>query len=508
MSEMADEPGHPEGDPGVPPRDRDVIRRARIDESCRGPVMFFILTAVVWLLVGTVLAIVASVKMHSPEFLANLEPLTFGRVRPAHLNTVIYGWSSLAGIGVLLWLQARLCRAPLRFHRLLYGVGVLWNLAVAAGTIALLTTHFNSVEWLEFPVWTAATLGVGFLGVMVVSLDVFRRRTKHHIFVSQWYLFGAVFWFPILYVLANMMIHLGMASGIAQATANWWFAHNVLGIWFTPIGLAAAYYFIPKVLGRPIHSYYLSLLGFWTLALFYNWAGTHHLIGGPLPVWLTTVGTVASMMMFIPVVTVAINHHMTMVGHFQKLKYSPTLRFIVFGAMSYTLVSVQGSLMALRTVNETTHFTHYTVAHAHLGMYAFFTMAMFGSIYYLVPRLLGREWPSATLIRVHFWCTATGIFLYFSGLSWGGWRQGEMMNHDTVDFQAIVDYLIPFLWSRSFAGILMTVGHVAFAILLWKMWRGKEPTGEPALFPAKGAPKREEDSLHDRPPESKREESS
>ena len=472
MSEQDSTDTPPDEQPGVPPEERDVIRRARIDRSCRGPVMFFVLSAVGWLLIGTILAILASTKLHSPELLSDTELLTFGRVRPAHLNTVIYGWSSLVGIGVLLWLQARLARAPLRFHKLLYGVGILWNLAVLGGTIALLTVHFESVEWLEFPVWTAACLGIGFIGVMIASLDMFRRRTKHHIFVSQWYLFGAVFWFPILYVLANLMIRIGLATGIAQATANWWFAHNVLGIWFTPIGLAAAYYFIPKVLGRPIHSYYLSLLGFWTLALFYNWAGTHHLIGGPLPVWLTTVGTVASMMMFIPVVTVAINHHMTMVGHFEKLKFSPTLRFIVFGAMSYTLVSVQGSLMALRTVNETTHFTHYTIAHAHLGMYAFFTMAMFGAVYYIVPRLLGREWPSVTLIKVHFWTTATGIFIYFTGLSWGGWRQGEMMNHDTIDFLEIVEYLIPYLWSRSFGGILMTVGHVAFAILLWKMWRG------------------------------------
>ncbi len=457
---------------------QDMIKRARIDQSCRGPVMLFIGSAVVWLLIGTVLAMLASTKMHSPEFLADLEFLTFGRVRPAHLNTVIYGWSSLVGIGVLLWLQARLCRAELRFHKMLYGVAVLWNVALTGGVIALLTTHFESVEWLELPIWTAALLGVGFVGVMIASIDVFRRRTNRHIFVSQWYLFGAILWFPTLYVLANLMARMGMATGVAQATANWWFAHNVLGIWFTPIGLAAAYYFIPKVLGRPIHSYYLSLLGFWTLALFYNWAGTHHLIGGPLPVWLTTVGTVASMMMFIPVLTVAINHHMTMVGHFKKLKHSPVLRFVVFGAMSYTLVSIQGSLMALRTVNETTHFTHYTVAHAHLGMYAFFTMVMFGAVYYIVPRLLGREWPSATLIKVHFWSSAVGIVIYFTGLTWGGWFQGRMMNHDTVEFLAIVDYIIPFLWSRSFGGILMTVGHIAFAILLWKMWRGEDQRDE------------------------------
>jgi cytochrome c oxidase cbb3-type subunit 1 len=325
------------------------------------------------------------------------------------------------------------------------------------------------VEWLEFPLWTAVILTVLFGVVGVSSAVTFARRQVDHVYVSQWYLFGAIFWFPFLYIAGNLMIHAGGVEGIALGTANWWFAHNVLGIWFTPICLAAAYYFIPKVIGRPIHSYYLSLLGFWTLAIFYNWAGTHHLIGGPLPIWIQTVGIVASMMMFIPVITVAINHHMTMVGHFDKLRYSPTLRFIVFGAMSYTMVSVQGSLTALRTVNETTHFTHYTIAHAHLGMYAFVTMILFGSLYYIMPRLTGQEWSSARLIKFHFWTTAIGMVIYFVGLTAGGVLQGLMLDDPSVPFLDIVAKTIPFLWSRSFAAVLMTLGHVAFAWLVGQM---------------------------------------
>src|SRR5262249_5230185 len=198
------------------------------------------------------------------------------------------------------------------------------------------------------------------------------------------YLFGAVFWFPWLYTVANLLLLYEPVRGVVQASVNWWYGHNVLGLWFTPIGLAAAYYLIPKVIGRPIYSYYLSIIGFWALALFYSWAGAHHLIGGPLPAWLITVSVVGSVMMFIPVGVVALNHHMTMVGHFDALRYSPTLRFVVLGAMSYTAVSVQGSFEALRTMNEVVHFTHYTIAHAHLGLYAFFTMIMFGSMYYIV----------------------------------------------------------------------------------------------------------------------------
>lgn len=460
------------------------VSRAAIDESASIPVAFMMVSGLGWLLVGSVLAFLASFKMHSPWFLADQAWLTFGRVRPAHLNTMIYGWASMTSIGVAIWLQARLSRVRVPLRKTLVAMGVVWNLAVAAGTVAILAGGSTSVEWLEFPSWVAWILSGCFAVVFVTVLLIFVRRNAKHVYVSQWYIFGSIFWFPFLYVAANLLIHGGGLSGVAMGTANWWFAHNILGIWFTPVGLAAAYYLIPKVIGRPIHSYYLSLLGFWTLALFYNWAGTHHLIGGPIPLWVQTVGIVASMMMFIPVITVAINHHMTMVGHFWKLKYSPTLRFVVFGAMSYTLVSVQGSLTALRVVQETAHFTHYTIAHAHLGMYAFVTMVLFGAMYYIMPRLTGREWSSGWLISIHFWTTAVGMAIYFVGLTIGGWLQGLMLQNPSTPFLDIVAMTLPYLWSRSFAAALMTSGHFVFAFLVGRMlWEWAWDTGADRLPP-------------------------
>ncbi len=461
----------------------DVSWRAAVDRSCQYPVIVFLVSAVVWLLIGNALALAASLKMTTPAFLGGAEWLTFGRVRPAHLNTMIYGWGSMAGIGIMLWLQARLCRVALPLQLPLVVGCVLWNLGVAGGTISILGGGSTSVEWLEFPYpWSFLFAGV-FIVIMASSLMMFAGRRRGHVYVSQWYMFGAVLWFPFLYVLGNTLIHGELSTGAVQASTNWWFAHNVLGLWFTPIGLASIYYLLPKVLGRPIYSYYLSILGFWTLAIFYNWAGTHHLIGGPLPAWLITVGIVGSVMMFIPVTAVAINHHLTMRGFFHRLKVSPTLRFIVFGGMSYTVVSFQGSLQSLRFWNEVTHFTHYTIAHAHLGVYAFFTMTMFGAIYYVAPRLTGREWISARLIKVHFWGTALGMTVYWVGLTWGGVVQGFKLNNPDLPFLDVVAYTVPFLWSRTFAGVLMTVGHVAFAILAWNMFtlKGAELAG-PTLF--------------------------
>lgn len=467
----------------APQEEQELLTRVQTDRSCRQTVLIYYSSAVFWLLVGSVLALLASLKMHIPGFLDQWEWLTFGRVRPAHLNSMIYGWASMAGVGTLLWLESRLGRVRLPLPVLLPVSGLIWNVGVAYGVVAILMGYSSSTEWLEFPVAVLGFFGFCLVLIIYATLVMMMRRKVQHTYVSQWYLYGAVLWFPFLYVTGLFLTQAPHINGTVRAIANWWFAHNVLGLWLTPIGLASAYYFIPKVTGRPVHSYHLSLLGFWTLALFYNWAGTHHLVGGPIPAWVVTVGIVGSMMMFIPVTTVAINHHMTMVGQFGFLKTSPTLRFIVFGAMSYTVVSVQGSLTALRSVSEVTHFTHYTIAHSHLGVYSFFTMTMFGAMYYILPRVLRREWSSAPLIKVHFWSTAVGATMYFIGLTWAGIEQGWMMNNPDVPFMDVVKYTIPWLASRSIAGTLMTIGHVVFALLVWRILRGSgEDLQGPTLF--------------------------
>jgi cytochrome c oxidase cbb3-type subunit 1 len=365
---------------------------------------------------------------------------------------------------------------------------IFWNLGLTIGIAGILAGDSTGIEWLEIPKYATPILFASYALIAVWAIIVFRLRAEKQLYVSQWYLLAAVLWFPWLYGTAQIMLLMSPVRGVVQAGVNWWFAHNVLGLWFTPIGLAAIYYFIPKVIGRPIHSYHLSVLGFWSLALFYNWNGFHHLVGGPLPAWMITVSIVASVMMFIPVVTVAINHHFTMVGHFHKMRYSPTLRFIVFGAMSYTLASVQGSLSALRSVSEVTHFTHHTIAHAHLGMYAFFTMVMFGSMYYILPRITQREWPSTGLISLHFWGAALGAILYIVPLSIGGILQGEAMNDAKIPFIKVVALTLPYLKIRTVSGILLAIGHLAFAAnLVWMLARVFGPYRKPVAMILSGA---------------------
>lgn len=446
---------------------------SEIDASLRTSSLFFITSAIFWLIAGTVLALIAAIKLHEPNFAASSELTTFGRMRSAHLNAMALGFGNNMIFAVCTWIMARLCRSPIRHGGLLLIAGSFWNIGLTLGIAGIIKGDITSVEWLEIPQYATPLLAISYILIGVWGIMAFRFRKGEHVYVSQWYFLGALFWFPWLYIVAQAMIIWAPAQGVVQSVTNWWFAHNVLGLWLTPMALGTAYYLIPKVLGRPIYSYYLSVLGFWSLALFYNWAGVHHLIGGPIPVWLISAGVVASVMMVIPVIVVAINHHMTVVGLHRQGWKSPTMRFVVFGAVNYTLVSLIGSTMALRNVNLITHFTHFTVGHAHHGAYAFFAMIMFGGVYYMMPRMLNREWPSAFLIRTHFWMCAIGILLMVFALQIGGWLQGLQMNdaENYPDFIEIVKNTRPYMIIRSVSGVMLLVGHIAFAInFFWMLF--------------------------------------
>jgi len=437
----------------------DEVLRINIDASATSPTVLFLTSGIFWLLVGSALGVIVSLKFNLPEWLGSTPALTFGRLRPVHLNTVTYGWISLAGCGVIVWLVGRLCRVEIRWRGLLYASAVLWNLGLLVGSTLVIAGYSGGMEWLEFPLPAAAIIALAFVLFAASIFKTFSVRQVEHVYVSLWYILASLIWFPILYLVANS----GAYQGVGEAAMNWWYGHNAITMWFTPIGLAAAYYFIPKVIGRPIYSYYLGLLGFWSFALFYNWNGLHHLVGGPLPTWAITVSIVASLMMFVPVMAVAVNHHMTALGHLSIVKYSPTLRFVVFGAMSYTAVSFQGSLEATRTVQEVVHFTHFTVAHAHFAMYAFVTMILFGSVYYIMPRIAKWEWPYPTLIKTHFWLSALGVAIYVIALTVGGWLQGLAINNPTHPFIEAVNITKSYLWARSIGGTMMTLGNLLFA---------------------------------------------
>ena len=246
---------------------------------------------------------------------------------------------------------------------------------------------------------------------------------------------------------------------------------------------------IPKVIGRPVYSYHLAAIGFWTYALFASWTGMQRLVDGPFPAWMITASIAASILTIIPVATVGLNHHMTMRGYFPLMRYSPTLRFTVFGAIAYTVFSLFGVLISLRSMAGYMQFTETSSAYSHLGLYAFFTMIMFGSMYYIVPRLVGREWRYASLIKLHFWASAYGVMLMVLMLFVGGVVQGRDLNNAALPFAESTQSVLPYLRSRSMSGILLTVAHFIFAFHFGLMLLG---LGRSASMPTFLNPQEEE----------------
>ena len=437
--------------------------RAMIDASTRVPVLMFYTSALAWLLLGTVLGAFASLKLHSPDLFSNVAFLTWGRIRPAHLNVMLYGWASMAGIGTAIWLMARLCRTTLRHPLLLVAGGVFWNLGVLLGIGGILAGDSTGYNWLEFPHYAAVVLFVAYSLIVSWAVLMFRFRKGDPIYITQWYLLGAFLWFPWIYLAAQTMLFVVPVQGVLQAAVDWWYANNLLFLWFGSLGLGAAYYMIPKVIGRPVYSYHLAAIGFWSYALFASWTGMQRLIDGPFPAWMVTASIAAMILALIPVATVGLNHHMTMRGYFPLMRYSPTLRFTVFGAISYTVFSVVGVVISLRSFARFLHFSEVTIAYSHIGLYAFFSMVMFGSMYYIVPRLVGREWRYSSLIKLHFWASVYGIGLMTLMLMAGGLVQGLNMDNPTLEFTESTQAVLPYLRGRSLSGLLMTVAHFVFA---------------------------------------------
>ena len=461
---------------------QEIKDRIDADRSSAFPVFMFIAFACLWLLVGSVAGVIASVKLHEPDWLVQDAWLSFGRIRTVHLNAVIYGWSSNAALATIVWVLPRLLRT--RLHGAIWAMlgGTCINAGIAAGIGAVAAGWSDGMEFLEIPWQIDIFIFVGFALVILPALYTLANRRVEHLYVSIWYMVAALLWMAVLFGVANLP---GVHTGVQQATTNWWYGHNALGLWFTPVSVGAIYYFLPKVIGRPVRSYNLSILGFWTLAFFYGQVGGHHLIGGPVPGWLTTLSIVQSVMMVIPVIAFTINMKGTLQGQMHLARYSPTLRFMMFGGLMYLASSLQGSLEALRSVNAVTHFTHFTVGHAHLGMYAFVSMVMFGAIYFMLPRVLDWEWPYPRLITLHFWLSALGIAIYFVGLTIGGWLQGLAMLDAARSFNESMTLTAPWLMSRSVGGVLMTLGHLVFIVHFMAMALrfGPHRTGAALFWP-------------------------
>jgi cytochrome c oxidase cbb3-type subunit I len=438
-----------------------------VDRSIRIPVLIFLGSGVAWLVIASFFWLLAASQIHTPTAwwtFPGVAWLSFGRAYPVFLDCFVYGWATCAGIGTGVWLLSRFTDTPLRNPLYPILAGLIWNVGLLTGVLSILMGLTTGKELLEFPSYSAFILFLGLVMVSLWAITIIWNRRPGTTYISQWYLLGAFLWFAWIYATANITLDLAPAPGVAQPAINWWYAGSLVDLWLTPIALAVAYYLIPKTVNRPIYSFRLALLSFWGLALFGGWTGMTHLIGGPFPAWMITASIVAKVLMLIPVLAVAINFHRTMQGDYSGLRENLPFRFVVIGAMIYTAYSFEGSIISIRSIAQFTQFSFVTLVHTQLGLFGFCSMILFGALYYIVPRLLSRQWLYHKLLTTHFWFIVVGFGLLFFDLTMGGLIQGFGLQDPQVPMSAVTDLIQPFLVVQNVAVLLLVIGNLGFAV--------------------------------------------
>ena len=443
-----------------------VENRQRIDASLRMPLLFLWINAVGWLLLSLVLGFVASIKLHSPEFLGNCRWLTYGRIAPLSFDCFIYGWAIPSGLGVVLWIIARINGVALGRPLLPVIAGLFWNIGIVAGTLEILSGNSQGFEFLEYPRYVFAILFISYSLIAAWAFVILNEGESSGESISCWYFLVGLLGFPWLIGTGALLLKPSDFTGVIQSLVGAWFAQNLIGLWFVTVGLGVIYYLIPKVTGRPIYSRQLASLGFWSLVIFWGWTSSTRYTGGPLPVWVVTVGIGATILLLIPLAAVTANFALSLNGSFGKIASEPSIRFVGFSVVSFFVAGLMGLITSLRSVDHITHFTQVSIGETYLYLFAFYSMAIFGAIYYIVPRLIGREWVSASFIQMHFWGSAYGIGLLVFLLMVGGINQGLAWN-DRINYQSAVDVsdaLMSFLRVSGLAWLFLIASITVFVL--------------------------------------------
>jgi cbb3-type cytochrome c oxidase subunit I len=451
----------------------------------------FILTAAIWLVFGVLMGLTLALQFVFPDLFRGVPWLVFGRLRQAHTNTVMFAWLSGGMMGLWLYIVPRLTGRRLWSERLGNLTMILWNLALLVGIIGILGAETQSREYAEL-IWIVdvAVMIVLILNLINLYMTI-AHRVERKLYVSLWYISGTLIWMPLLYFIGNVMWNppTGALTGINDTIFNWFYGHNVLGLWFTTGLLAVIYYIVPKETRTPLYSHFLSLIAFWGIAFFYTGVGAHHLLWAPIPYWLKTIAVAESIGMILPVVAFMMNIFLTMRGNWNRFFASIPLRFVITGWAAYILVSYQGSHQALRGINLLTHFTQYVPGHAHLSLLFFSASVIMGAAYYIIPRVYDCHIYSRKLANVQYSLYVFGFIFFFGGFLLTGLVQGTNWLHQGLPIWSVLPGLRPYMALRAAGGILVVISFAAFTFNILATVLQRRPVVRPAsTLPASASP--------------------
>jgi cbb3-type cytochrome c oxidase subunit I len=429
----------------------------------------FMLTAAAWIVFGVLMGLILALEFVFPDMFSGVPWLVFSRLRQAHTNTVMFAFLSGGMMGLWLYIVPQLTGRRLWSEVLGNICVLLWNAFLLVGIVGLLNAWSQSREYAEM-IWI---VDVGVMVVLILNLFnlylTIGNRVEQKLYVSLWYISGTLIWMPMLYFIGNVMWNPGPGAltGINDAIFNWFYGHNVLGLWFTTGLLPVIYYIVPRETRTPLYSHVLSLIAFWGIAFFYTGVGGHHLLWAPIPYWLKTIAVADSIGMILPVVAFMMNIFLTMRGNWNRFFSSIPLRFILTGWVAYFLVSYQGSHQALRGINLLTHFTQYVPGHAHLALLFFAASTIIGGIYYVIPKMYESHIFSRRLANVQYSFYVIGFTFFFGGFLLTGLVQGTAWVHQGLPIWSVLPGLRPYMALRAMGGALIVVSFILFTFNIY-----------------------------------------
>ena len=456
----------------------------------------FAVMTIVWGIVGMLVGVVIAAQLAWPALNFDVPWLTYGRLRPLHTNAVIFAFGGSALFATSYYVVQRTCHVRLICRRLAAFTFWGWQavIVLAAITLPLGITQGKEYAELEWPIDVLiALVWVAYAFVFIGTIAIRRVR---HIYVANWFFAAFILAVAMLHIVNSAVIPVGLwksyslYAGVQDAMVQWWYGHNAVGFFLTAGFLGIMYYFVPKQANRPIYSYRLSIVHFWSLVFTYMWAGPHHLHYTALPDWAQSLGMVMSLILLAPSWGGMINGIMTLSGAWEKLRTDPVLRFLIVSVSFYGMSTFEGPMMSIKTVNALSHYTDWTIGHVHSGALGWVAFVSIGAMYYLIPRLFGRELYSQRMVETHFWISTVGIVLYITSMWVAGIMQGLMwraVNDDgtlTYSFIESVEAMHPFYVIRLLGGVLFFAGMVVMAWNLWKTVRGAQPADAPIPAPA------------------------
>ena len=440
---------------------------SEIDASCRVPLLALFGGAALWLVLGLVLGIAAVMSFHKPDMFADCAFLTFGRAQAAANDLLLYGFAIPAALGVMLWIFARLSQAPLALPMVPIVAANLWHLGVLIGTIAILIGESTGHPWLEYPRGAAVLLFAGFMLVAVSAAATMGFRLNRELYPSHWFLFAALLWFVWSYATANLLLSSSQPPrGVAQAVIDWWFGNNLLFVWLALAGIGIAYYFLPKIAGKPLASSGYVMFAFLALIFFGTWCGIPQ--GAPVPAWLPTISAFAAMLSLLPVLAIAIITVKTVRGSCVACGGGPFC-FIRFGVLSFVASSFLYLGEFCPRGSRVLEFTWFGFGVTQWQLLGFAMMILSGGIYEILPRVMEKEMPFPKLARLNFWLSLVGVVLFVLPLVIGGVVQGMKFRDMNISFADANAAALLFLRISTTGQLLVLLGALCLSLNIFVM---------------------------------------